>query len=190
MTEKVYRKTVEVIERPTTTSTSQKTFSTKPKTRRHKRNSISGNKARDFMQHLWREGFRESCHYRALKNMFIKYFEMNDPRTVEKYIGRPRSIVRYSGSSIVRQNRNTGKIAHFMFFNQRTVEAKPGLMELLGYISLDKKTAKVTFHHEFMSYYTKQATLDQVDIIEGVGSPPKPPLQEIDEGSNQKVFQR
>lgn len=178
---------MEIIERPVAASTKQKVFTTEPKTRRHKRHSISGNRARDFMLHLWREGWRESCHYKALKIKFIQYFETNDPRVYEKYLGRPSSIKRYSGSTVVRQNRNSGKIAYFMYSNQRTVEPKIGLMEVLGYITLHKKSGWVTLHHDVMSYYTKQATLDEVNITENGGSPPKPPLQEIDEESSQKA---
>lgn len=85
MTERVLRKTVELIQRPAEGPTSSQTrFTTEPKTRWRKRQSISGNGARDFMLHLWREGTREPCHYKALKIKFIQYFETNDPRVYEK----------------------------------------------------------------------------------------------------------
>lgn len=163
MTERVLRKTVELIERPAEGPTSSQTrFTTEPKTRWRKRQSISGNGARDFMLHLWREGTREPCHYKALKIKFIQYFETNDPRVYEKYLGRPSSVKRYAGSSVVRQNRNSGGIVRLMCSNRRTVEAKVGLIGVLGYITLDKKSGWVTLHHDVMSYYMKQATFDEV----------------------------
>jgi hypothetical protein len=191
LSERILRKTVthEVIEQLPSVEkgpTAQKTFTTEPKTRRHVRRSISGNRARDFMQHLWRKGFRKTCHYKALKIQFIQKFETNDPRVVEKYIGRPGGTKRYVGSSVVRQNRNSGRIAHFVYSNQRTVEAKTGLMEILGYITIHKKSGWVTLYHDVMSYYTKQATLNEGDFTEKGDSPLKSPRQEIDEGLRQK----
>lgn len=191
MSEGILRKTVthEVIEKlPTVekTYTAQKTFTTEPKTRRHARHSISGNRCRKFMLHLWRHGFRESCHYKALRIQFIQCFETNDARVIEKYVGRPTSIRRYSGSTVVRQNRNSSRIAYFMYSNQRTVEAKTGLMEILGYITLHEKSGWVTLHHDVMSYYTKQAPLNEGDFTEKGDSPLKSPRQEIDERLRQK----
>lgn len=191
MSERILRKTVthEVIEKLPTKErgyTTEKAFTAQPKTRRHIRHSISGNRCRKFMLHLWRHGFRESCHYRALRIQFIQCFETNDARVIDKYVGRPASIRRYSGSTVVRQNRNSGRIAYFMYSNQRTVEAKTGLMEILGYITLHEKSGWVTLHHDVMSYYTKQVTLSEGDFTEKGDSPLESPRQEIDEGLRQK----
>lgn len=122
----------------------QTSFTTKPKIRRRVRHSISGSRARDFMEHLWRKGLKK-CSYPTLKFEFILFFETNDRRVYERHIGCPREIVRYAGATVVRQNRTSGKSTQFMYSNQRTKKAKLGLMEVLGYITLDKNTAKVTF---------------------------------------------
>ena len=137
-----------------------KPFTTEPKKRKHLKHSISGHRAKDFMEHLWRKGFRESCHYKALRINFITYFETNDPRVIQKYIGRPKNTKRYSGSSVVRQNRNTGTIAYFMYSNKKEIEPKNGLMELLGYLTLDKKTGLCTLHHETFHYFSQQTILN------------------------------
>jgi hypothetical protein len=196
MSERILRKTVthEVIEKLPTKergSTTEKAFTTQPKTRRHARHSISGNRCRHFMLHLWRQGFRESCHYKALRIQFIRCFETNDARVIEKYIGRPAGTKRYVGSSVVRQNRNTGRIAYFLYSNQRNIEAKTGLMELLGYPTLDKKSGWATLYHEEMPYYTKQTVLTRQNSAPTFGPictddcvpPSNSPLQEFDEGS-------
>jgi len=77
---------------------------------------------------------------------------------VEKYIGRPEQIVRSSGSTLVRLNRNSGNVAQFDYHNRRKVEARRGLGQLLGYMSMDEN-GKVTLHHERLPYHTEQTTL-------------------------------
>lgn len=200
MSERILRKTVthEVIEKLPTKErgpTTEKAFTTQPKTRRHVRHSISGNRCREFMLHLWRHGFRESCHYEALRIQFIQRFETNDVRVIEKYTGRPGSTKRYAGSTVVRQNRNSGRIAYFLYSNQRTIEAKTGLMEMLGYLTLDKKSGWATLYHEEMPYYTEQTVLTRqyneptflsISADDDCVPPSNSPLQEVDEGSGEK----
>lgn len=139
-------------------SLAQKTFSTEPKTRRHTSPwSISGNRARDFMETLYRKGLK-NCSYETLKFEFIQLFETNDPRTIERYIGRLASLKRYSGSNVVRLNRQSGKVARFDYMNERRVEAKKGLIEILGYAT--REDGRFILHHERLGYSTKQASLE------------------------------
>jgi len=141
-----------------------KTFSTSPKFRRRvKPRCISGKRAKLFMEHLWRKGIRE-CSYKRLVIEFVQFFETNDKRVIEKYLGRPEKIERHSATSVVRMNRLTGKIAHFQYSNERRIPGKKGLMEILGYISiLDEE--HVLIHHDFMPYYTKQVKLEEVSPL-------------------------
>ena len=134
-----------------------KIFTTAPKTRRHPKTSISGNRLRAWMMELWEKRLR-SCSYETLRWEFIRHFETNDKRVIEKYIGRPEQIVRSSGSTLVRLNRNSGSVAQFDYHNKRRLEARRGLGQLLGYMSMDEN-GKVTLHHERLPYYTEQTTL-------------------------------
>ena len=152
----------------------QTIFTTKPKTRRHVRGRISGNRTRAFMEYLWRKKFYE-CRYKALAIQFIQYFETNDLRIIEKYIGNPKQTIRSNGSSLVRQNRNSGKVAHFLYSNTRRKAPKTGLMETLGYLTLNEESGACKLHHEVMPYFMKQSTLP----------PHSPPLQ-----SNEWVSQQ
>jgi len=145
---------------PTETQTEKpKPFTTEPKKRKHLKQSISGQRAKHFMEQLWRKGLKK-CSYETLKFEFILCFETNDPRVIQKYIGRPNGTKRYSGSSVVRQNRNSGDLAFFMYSNKREIEAQIGLMEILGYIVVDKKTGLCILHHEHFHYFRKQETLN------------------------------
>jgi len=140
----------------------QTVFTTKPKTRRHLRCRISGNRAKAFMEHLWRKNFK-SCHYKALWIQFVQYFETNDPRVVCKYIGRPKFVSNYYRESI-KKNRLSGRVHKIESRDRRTLEGKAGLMEVLGYLSLDQKTGSCKLHHELMPYFTKQSSLKDVDF--------------------------
>jgi len=171
MTERILRKTVtyEAIEQPSWQGTAQTTFTTKPKTRRHG-HFISIDYAQDFMRHLW-ESKWNWCMYKALVHKFIVYFGTNDERILKKYLGRPKETREYGATSVVRLNRISGNVAHFQYSNRRKLKPKIGLMEKLGYITLDKKTGKCVIHHERMSYYTRQTTLHE-------SAPPfSPPLK-------------
>lgn len=176
MKEKIIRKT-------TTHELIERSFTTSPKTwRRKNRVSISGRRAREFMRYLWSQQITE-CMYRALEIQFVVFFETNEQRVIWKYLGRPNQTVRYPGSSIVRLNRNSGKVAHFQYSNRREKPARKGLMEVLGFISLDKNTAKVRVHHQVMPYYTVQTTIENPrDRI-----PPITPPSRINEGSIQHL---
>lgn len=166
------------------------TFTTQPKTRRHLTRGafISGTRAADFMQRLWEVRLKKSCSYETLKWEFVSYFGTNDTRTVERYLGRPEQTIRSRGSSCVRTNRTSGKVAFFDYSNSRKTCKKPGLLESLGYITLkpEEKIAEqgsykltqktgnwiAVLHHERMSYFTEQTTLE-----------PTNPLQESEESS-------
>jgi len=133
-----------------------KLFTTEPKNRRHTCKSISGNRLRDFLESCYRKRlFR--CRYAVLVFEFITHFQTNDPRIYERYLGRPESIKRYSGSNIVRLNRQSGKIAKFDYMNERTIEAKLGLAQFLGWITFEKEIC--ILHHEKLGYSQKQTTL-------------------------------
>jgi len=151
-------------------------FTTEPKTRRHLTLNafVSLNRASDFMQHLWSLKLRR-CSYSTLEFEFINYFGTNEKRTLERYLGRPPQKRLWKGNTL-RQNVTSGRTAFFRFDNQRELERMKGLLEILGYItlepevieftegtiSLSKKTKNwiVILHHERMRYYTEQSTLE------------------------------
>ena len=135
-----------------------KTFTTEPKTRRHiSPYSISGNRLRDFMESCYRKNLHK-CRYAVLVYEFVNHFETNDPRIYERYLGRPESVKRYPGSAVVRMNRMAGKIAKFDYMNERHIEAKQGLAQVLGWITFEKENC--ILHHEKLSYSKKQANLE------------------------------
>jgi len=132
------------------------------------------------MEHLWSIKLRK-CSYSTLEFEFINFFETNDKRTVERYLGRPEQTIYSKGSiSTVRINQTTGKIAQFQYSNVRRVPRIVGLLETLGYITLkpeekiiDEGSVRITkktknweavLHHERMSYYTEQATLEGLEV--------------------------
>jgi hypothetical protein len=139
----------------------EKTFLNEAKTRRHKRNSISGNRLRDWMEQLYRKKLKK-CRYEILKFEFIHYFETNDNRVIEKYIGRPKDVLRYSGSNVVRLNRQSGKLAKFDYMNERRLDAKDGLAQILGYITIEDD--RYILHHEKFSYAWSQTELSETAI--------------------------
>jgi hypothetical protein len=150
-----------------------KSFTNEPKSRR-RGSFISGDRCLSFMNHLW-EVHLKKCSYETLEFEFINFFQTNEDRVIAKYIGRPKKTVRSTGmTSTLRLNRDTGKMAQFQYFNTGTVPAKKGLMERLGYIFLDKED--VTIHHERMSYYTEQTSLESAN-----------PLPETDESSKSSI---
>ena len=141
---------------------SLKNFTTQPKTRKHiSAWSISGNRLRDFMETLFRKGLR-NCSYDTLRYEAIQHFETNDPRTIDRYIGRPSSTKYYPGATVVRQNIQEGKVAKFRYTNDRKIEAKKGLIEILGYAS--QENGRIVLHHERMSYYDKQASISDLCV--------------------------
>jgi len=165
-----------------TCTSENKTFTTAPKTWRHG-HFISGDRCRVLMQHLWEKGLRVNCSYTTLKYEFIMCFGTNDPRTVEKYIGRPKQILRKSGISMVRMNRATGTTSQYSYSHKRHITRKEGLMQALGYLTWDstayeksKGQHKIVgtvnryrLNHELLPYFTEQAVLE---------SPPHTPLKE------------
>ena len=138
-----------------------KSFSTSPKTRRHTKHSISGDRSREFMQYLWQKGFRKECMYPGLKIQFIQCFETNDSRVVDKYIGKPKLMVTYSREQVLRRKQSIHgvSIARFEYAHKREASPKTGLMEMLGYMILDAEPGHVTLCHESQPYYTVQTEL-------------------------------
>lgn len=128
------------------------------------------------MYHLWKLKLKK-CSYDTLVFEFTNFFETNDTRPIERYLGRPEKTIHSSGSAqTTRMNRISGKTALFEYHNIRRVPAKKGLMETLGYITLKpeeimvetdmvtipKKTKNwiAILHHERMSYCTEQTNLE------------------------------
>lgn len=147
----------------------QKTFTTEPKTRRHGQ-FVSSSRAAEFMEHLF-EIHLNKCSYSTLEFEFINFYGTNDRRTVERYLGHPEETVKSSGSTeTIRMNRTSGKIAQFHYYNTRKVPKKRGLLEALGYLTMIQEEGKtvVILHHERMSYYTKQVTLEAVNLLQEV----------------------
>jgi hypothetical protein len=151
-------------------------FTTAPKFRR-RGHSASGYRCMSFMSHLWEVHLRK-CSYETLEFEFVNFFQTNDDRTVHKYLGRPADTVRSSGqTSTMRLNRDTGKMAQFRYFNTRTVTAKKGLMQILGYISFDKEA--VTIHHERMSYFSEQACLESAILLPEFSESPESSILDL-----------
>jgi hypothetical protein len=111
------------------------------------------------MQHLWEKGLRKKVSYQTLEWEFIQFFQSNDKRTIVKYLGRPRQVVRYSAVNVVRMERLSGKVAQFEYHNKRKLDRKRGLLEILGYVT-DLKGGYFKLNHELLPYYTEQATLE------------------------------
>jgi len=137
-------------------------FTTRPKTRRHKKHTVSLDRARRFMFHLWCKGLKE-CSYETLEYEFVQCFGTNEPRVLARYLGKPKRKVYYSGSSVVRINRLNGKIAHFEYQNERTIQHKKGLLEILGYISQEEK-GRYRLHHEMFGYSYQQVSIDKMCV--------------------------
>jgi hypothetical protein len=136
-----------------------KSFTTEPKSGRRKPNktSVSLERAKLFMEHLYSKGLRE-CSYETLEFEFIQCFGTNEPHVLTKYLGKPARTLHHGGSSVVRVNKVNGKVAHFEYQNVKSVQAKRGLLEVLGFVS--KKGERYMLHHELLPYYTKQASID------------------------------
>ena len=162
--------------------TSLQAFTTEPRTRRHVKQSISRNRAKDFMEHLWRRKLKH-CSYDTLEWEFTQFYGTNEARVIEKYIGRPQQK-RYYGTRTIRRTSDSGDTKTFTYSDDRRIEAKKGLMEKLGYLTLNKKARVkddrgVILHHERMHYFTEQAELTV--------SPQTPLPERVDERPTQKV---
>jgi hypothetical protein len=136
-----------------------KSFTTEPKKGRRKPNktSVSLERAKLFMEHLYSKGLRE-CSYETLEYEFIQCFGTNEPHVLVKYLGKPARTLHHGGSSVVRVNKVNGKVAIFEYQNVKSVQAKRGLLEVLGFIN--KKGERYVLHHELFPYYAKQASID------------------------------
>jgi len=111
------------------------------------------------MEYLWEKGRWKKASYPTLEWEFIQFFQTNDKRTIVKYLGRPRQIVRYSAGNVVRMNRQSGLLAQFDYHNTRKLDRKQGLLEILGHIT-DLKNGNFNLNHEKFSYHTEQAVLE------------------------------
>lgn len=157
-------------------SFSEPGFTNNPKTRRHVKGFTSGTRAHDFMETLFRKGLRE-CSWVTLRYEFIQKFQTNDPRAIDKYLGHPEETVRCAGSSVVRQNRNSGTVAHFMYANQRTVKNKKGLLEELGYMT--REGSRYILHHEVFSYSSEQLPLELLIRLPEVNGESKESIDDL-----------
>jgi hypothetical protein len=135
-----------------------KPFTTEPKSGRRKPKGIrvSLERAKIFMEHLYSKGLRE-CSYETLEFEFIQCFGTNEQRVLVKYLGRPARTLHYGSYSVLRVNKVNGKVAHFEYQNLRKVEAKRGLLEVLGFVS--KKGERYVLHHELLPYCSKQKSI-------------------------------
>ncbi len=112
-----------------------------------------------------------------LAHEFTQCFRTNDKRTVERYIGRPEVTIESGGfTGVIRVNPATGNTANFRYYNKTKLTRKIGLMENMGYITLQpegqtiiqeavRSTQKrsgwvAVVHHERMDYSSKQSTLE------------------------------
>jgi len=150
------------------THKSYKSFTTEPKTRRHGQ-FTSGVRCRQFMWHMWEKKLRKIVSPTTLKLEFTLCFGTNDVRTVRKYIGRPKMVIRKGGKSMVRMNRQTGTTSQFMYGYTQRVTKINGLMEVLGYLSWDETRHVYRLNHELLPYFTEQVELEV---------PPRTPLLE------------
>ena len=148
--------TFEFPEKPQTELTN---FTTEPKTRRYLTRGafISAHRAVEFMETLFEKNLN-FCSWETLRYEFVQKFQTNDPKTLDKYLGHPEETVRSSAQSMVRQNRNSGTVAHFMYSNQRVIKAKKGLLEDLGYVT--REGNRYILHHENFGYFTEQIPLE------------------------------
>ena len=143
---------------------SQTVFTTEPESGRRKPNktSITLERAKLFMKHLWSKGLRK-CSYSTLEYEFIQCFGTNEPNVLKKYLGRPKSVKECSGSSVVRLNRQSGKVAKFDYMNTRRIQPKKGLLEILGFVTQEER-GRFTLHHELLPYYSLQASIDNFSL--------------------------
>jgi len=134
-------------------------FTTEPKRGKRKPNktSVSLERAKLFMEHLWSKGLRE-CSYETLEFEFIQCFGTNEPHVLEKYLGKPARTVHHGGSSIVRVNKVNGNVAHFEYQNVKKLQAKRGLLEVLGFVY--KNGERYVLRHELFPYFGRQASID------------------------------
>jgi hypothetical protein len=139
-------------------------FTTEPKSgmRKPNKTSVTLERAKLFMEHLWSKGLRE-CSYSTLEYEFIQCFGTNEPRVLERYLGRPKSVEHHPGSTIVRLNRQSGNIAKFDYMNTRRIQPKKGLLEILGFVS-QEEGGRFILHHELFPYYSRQVSIDNLCV--------------------------
>jgi hypothetical protein len=140
-------------------------FTTEAKSGRRKPNktSISLEKAKVFMEHLWSKGLKE-CSYETLEYEFIQCFGTNEPKVLVKYLGKPKRTIRYGGSSVVRLNRINGKVAHFEYQNMRTIQHRRGLLEILGFVT-QEEGGRFILRHELFHYCKRQVSIDNFSLL-------------------------
>jgi hypothetical protein len=110
------------------------------------------------MNHLRKKGFTGVVGYGLLQREFVEFFGSNEPRTVERYLGRLRSLEYHTGEVVVRQNLMDGKIAKFHYSNERPISCKTGLLEQLGYITPAEVYGTFRLHFD---RFSKQASLKE-----------------------------
>lgn len=110
------------------------------------------------MNHLRRKGYAGVVGYGLLQKEFVEFFGSNEPRTVERYLGRLQSFEYHTGEVVVRQNLMDGKIAKFHYSNERPIRAKTGLFEQLGYITPVEVYGTFRLHFD---RFSKQTSLKE-----------------------------
>jgi hypothetical protein len=151
--------------------TVERTFTNKPQIRR-KQYLVSKTRAKKFMFWLWQKGLKK-CSYSTLEFEFIQFFGTNESRTLTRYIGQQKQIIRSNNSTMQRINYNSGKVANFSYLNKRTIHKKRGLLDILGYIT-PQEDGTFKLNHERFSYYLKQLLLNanpQPESESGVSIP-------------------
>jgi hypothetical protein len=135
-------------------------FSTERKAIKRKSQAISVGRARQFMLHLWEKKLRE-CSFGTLEYEFIQLFGTNEPRVLERYLGRPKSVENHPGSTVVRLNRQSGNIAKFDYMNTRRIQPKKGLLEILGYVT-QEVNGRYLLNHERFGYSYEQVSMSDL----------------------------
>jgi hypothetical protein len=141
-------------------------FTTEPKTRsKAKFPTISLNRSIAFMQHCYEKGLKEAS-YKTIKYEFEEYWPGCDQRSIIKYIGQPEIKIHYGPSTVVRQDVSKGSTsAVFHYLNDRTIQEKKGLLEIIGYVTRlptgKGLEARFKFNYENFTFNKEQVPLVQ-----------------------------
>jgi hypothetical protein len=142
----------------------KQSFTTEAKSGRRKPNktSVTLERAKLFMEHLWSKGLKE-CSYETLEYEFIQCYGTNEHEVLEKYLGKPKRTIHYGGCSVVRLNKVNGKVAHFEYQNTRTIQHKKGLLEILGFVT-QEEGGRFILNHSCFPYCKKQISIDNFSL--------------------------
>lgn len=116
----------------------EETFTTEPKTRRRLDGAGTTEKrACGFMQFLWDHDLRDDCSYKTIYYQAIEYFGTNDTRTLERYIGRPRSKKKLPKRVTQVRNPVSGTCRTHEVTSECFMDPRVGYLEARGYLMLD-----------------------------------------------------